>query len=246
MLNGIGRWMNTVEHRTAFNWNGICVVRTMLVSTAKSTIPPSEILLTQTAQWTFNEMPFSIINRLTNIIDYDFMLIKDSHQINALLDLQSDVDAAFFCNFWPNYADRIMLLCDAFCQRSNVKLVFWFAISDNLSNTPGATHAKPTEQKDSDDAMDERKTHQTKLRCARELTKLTISLFSKWLNNSNSRRIYRHPSMRTTQIIAIITWFPLGSDMKTVISIHVTSHGVNKSHNTQSLSPVIHSQNTFL
>lgn len=85
-----------------------------------------------------------------------------------------------------------------------------------------------------------------KLWCARKLTTLTISLFSKWLNNSNSRRIYRDPSMRTTQIIAIITWFPLGSDMKTVISIHVTSHGVNKSYNTQSLSPVIHSQNTFL
>lgn len=48
---------------------------------------PSEILLTQTAHWAFNELLLSIIYRLTNIIDYDFMLIMASHQINLLFDL---------------------------------------------------------------------------------------------------------------------------------------------------------------
>lgn len=91
-----------------------------------------------------------------------------------------------------------------------------------------------------------------------KLTMLTISLFSKWLNNSNSRRIYRHPlnqvepnraepnihnsNHRTHNMVSV----RLGYE-KTVISIHVTSHNINKSHNTQSLSQVTQKKtHTFL
>lgn len=38
-----------------------------------------------TDHWTFNELPVSIINRLTIIIDYDFMLIMVSHEIKFVI-----------------------------------------------------------------------------------------------------------------------------------------------------------------
>lgn len=151
MLNGMADGEHSREHRTHFHWSGIyvCLRARLPVLAAKSTIPPSEILLTQTAHWTFNEMPFSIINRLTNIIDYDFMLIMDSHQIDALFDLQSDV-YGFFSTFVRIM--RIALRClrcflPVECLVGILLGNFrWFVI-----HTGRATPAEQTERKDDDD-----------------------------------------------------------------------------------------------
>lgn len=71
---------------------------------------------------------------------------------------------------------------------------------------------------DNVDKDDVTKKNNVEMMCMAKLTTLTISLFSKWLNNSNSRRIYRTPfapnQANAIQIIVVITWFPFVTLMK--------------------------------
>lgn len=180
-----------------------------------------------------------------------FVVIMGFHQINSLFDFSLAFlqNWCLFFRLWPiiRIVFRIVYVdATLFKEQKLSSICVGIQVSqfqDDLSNTPGvqdactilSTVAKATAATavNNDDDDEEKK----KLEMC--MAELTISLFSKWLNNSNSRRIYRHPSKYNLNHRSHNIGFPLASVMKkTVISIHVTSHNVNKSYNTQSLNQV--------